>query len=187
MYCENLTVSRRSGIQDSNHITSGRISSAKHSPSKALGDRKRSPVVGDHQRKKWKQKYQNGLLHLFTVGLTRRSSISTDVSPVDVDRPPPAILPSAHPPAKSFETNQEESTLYSPFLRKTRIAKSAKCTKVTRAPCRINHDDRADRKKIAEKFTDMITAYHKVINEDQERVETASQICSAHARLGDAM
>ena len=67
-----------------------------------------------------------------------------------------------------FETNQKERTLYSPFLRKTWNAKSAKCTKVTRAHCRISPDDRADRIEIAEKFGYTKTAYHKIINQDQE-------------------
>ena len=41
-------------------------------------------------------------------------------------------------------------------------------TKATRAPCRRNPDDRLDRVKIAEQIGYMITADHKVLNEDQE-------------------
>ena len=41
----------------------------------------------------------------FTERLTRGSSSSTDVSSADVAMPPPAILPSAHPP------DQQESTI----------------------------------------------------------------------------
>ena len=40
--------------------------------------------------------------------------------------------------------------------------------KVTRAPCKRNPDDRADRIKIAERFGDMIAADHKVLDEEQE-------------------
>ena len=41
-------------------------------------------------------------------------------------------------------------------------------TKVTRAPCKRNPDDRADRVKIAERVGDLITADHKPVNEEQE-------------------
>ena len=55
---------------------------------------------------------------------------STDVSPPDVDIPPPAFLPSANAPAKPISAAQEESTIYSLISRKTRIAKCADARKL---------------------------------------------------------
>ena len=102
-------------------------------------------------------------------GLTRGSSSSTDVSPADVAIPPPAILLSAHPPAKTLlETEQEERTNYSLIFPKTRIAKYADARKLPGRHAKINPGDRAVRIKIAERCGDMITADQKVLNEEQE-------------------
>ena len=103
-------------------------------------------------------------LQPFTEGSTRRSSSSTAVSPADAATPPPALPPSAHPPQHVLQTKQE-----------THFPKHPKCevcrrTKVTRAPCKDNSDDRWDRILIAENFGDTITADYKVLNENQESI-----------------
>ena len=65
---------------------------------KALGDSKQTRAVGNDEPDvetvvpEW--------LQPFTTGLHRRSSNSTDVSPGDVETPPPVLPPSVHPPAK---------------------------------------------------------------------------------------
>ena len=119
---------------------------------RALGDRKGTPAVGDHDR-----------------------SVETEIPewlqppPVDVAVPHPAISPSAHPPAKctSNKSGGRSHNLFSNFP-KDPNCEVCRRTKVTRAPCRRNPDDRADRIQIAEKVGDMITAYHKVLDEDWE-------------------
>ena len=57
--------------------------------------------------------------------------------------------------------------LFSHFL-KDLVCQVCRSKKVTRALCTRNLDDRADRIKIAERFGDMFTADHKLLNEDQE-------------------
>ena len=75
------------------------------------------------------------------------------------------------------------NTTHSRIFRKIPIAKYAARTKVTRAPCRVNPDNRADSIEIAERFGDMRTAEHK----SRSRIENALQICSGCARPGDSM
>ena len=58
--------------------------------------------------------------------------------------------------------------MYSPIFPKDPNCEVCRRTKVTRAPSKINLDDRADRVKTAETFRDMITADHKVLNEEQQ-------------------
>ena len=59
------------------------------------------------------------------------------------------------------------------FVPKDRIAKSADLLKVTRAPCRRNPDDPAERIQIAERLGDLITAAHKVLDEGKYAVVSA--------------
>ena len=44
-----------------------------------------------------------------------------------------------------------------------------------------------DRIKIAERCGDMVTAGHRVLNEEQESRLPASQVCSGRAGLGESM
>ena len=103
-----------------------------------------------------------------TEGLTRSVSSSTDISPADVEIPPPAFLLFLHLRAKP--TSNKACDKHNLF---THVPKGPNCevcnrTKVTRAPCRSNSDDRADRLQIAERLGDLITAAHKVHKEEQE-------------------
>ena len=59
---------------------------------------KQRRAVGDHELRVETELPES--LQPLTEGLTRGSSSSTDVSPADVAIPPPALLFSAHPPAK---------------------------------------------------------------------------------------
>ena len=82
------------------------------------------------------------------------SSSSTDVFPADVALPPafpPSLLPAKPSPNRAKDPNCEV----------------CRRTKVTRASCGRNPDDRAER-EIAESFGNMMTAGHKVLNGDQE-------------------
>ena len=130
----------------------------------ALGARKLAQAVGDHERRvetelpKW--------LQPFTEGWTRGSSCSTDVSPADVAIPPPAIHPSAHPPAKLTSNNSGGKHNLFTYFPKDPILRSMQTHE--RTACRRNPDHRADRIKIAERFGDMLTADNKVLNEEQE-------------------
>ena len=67
-----------------------------------------------------------------------------------------------------LQTIQKEITMYSFIFPKGPNCEVCRRTKVTRAPCRRNPDDRADRMKIAERFGDMIIAARKVLHEEQE-------------------
>ena len=77
---------------------------------RALGDRRQTRAVGDHERQaeidlpEW--------LQPFTKGLTVESSSSTDVSQADVEMPPPAPPPSAHPPAKQASNESTEKAQF---------------------------------------------------------------------------
>ena len=112
---------------------------------KALEDRNQTRAVGDHEfhsdteLPEWRQP--------FTEGSTRRSSSSTDVSPADLDTPPPASSLSAHLPAR--RTSNKAGGMHDLF---THFPKDPNCdvcrrAKVTTVPCRRNLDDRADRIK----------------------------------------
>ena len=94
-------------------------------------------------------------------------SSSTDGSPADVAITPPALLLSAHPPPKLTSNKAGgEHNLFTHFP-KDRDCELCRRTNVTRAPCKRNPDDRSDRSEFAERFGDMITADHKVLNEEQ--------------------
>ena len=101
--------------------------------------------------------------------LTRgHESSSTDVSPADVATPRqhfflPRILHQCLP-----QTQHEESTIYSLTFPQTCTAKIADARKVTRVPCKRNIDDRAHRIKIVERFGAVLTADHKVFDDEQE-------------------
>ena len=97
-----------------------------------------------------------------------RSSSSTDVSPADVEMPPPASPLSPHPPAKRTSNGAREKHKLCSHFPEDPNCEVCTRTKLTRAPCRRNPDDRADRIKIAERLGDMVTAHHKVLKEDQE-------------------
>ena len=60
-------------------------------------------------------------------GLTRGSSMSTDVSPGDVAAPPPAFPPSSHPPAKPTSNNSEgKHNLFTHFPKDAKYADARK-------------------------------------------------------------
>ena len=149
-------------LQASHHISG--VPATEHQ-TKALGDLKQAQAVGDHERSvetqvpKW--------LQPLTEGLTRRCSRSTDVSQADVEMPLPAIPPSTHPHAKTYFKQRQEGNLFNHFP-KYPNREVCRRTKVTRAPCKINADDWADRNKIAERFGNTITADLKVLDEGQE-------------------
>ena len=72
--------------------------------------------------------------------------------------------------SQTYTHSHEQSrrhTLFTDFPKDTNC-KVCRGSKVTRAPCARNSDDRADRIKVAERLGDMITADHKVLNEEQE-------------------
>ena len=115
----------------------------------------------------WKQLYQNGCNHS-RQDYKGGSSNSTDVSPGDVETPPPVLLPSVHPPAKPSSNRAGGKHNFFTHFPKDPNCEVCRRTKVTRAPCKRHTDERADRKKMGERFGDMITADHKVLNEGQE-------------------
>ena len=114
----------------------------------------------------WKQLYQNGCNH--SRQDYRRSSNSTDVYPGDVETPPPVLPPSVHPPAKPSSNRAGGKHIFFTHFPKDPNCEVCGRTKVTRVPCKRHTDERADRKKMGERFGDMITADHKVLNEGQE-------------------
>ena len=132
---------------------------------KALSDWKR-PAVRHRERRvetelpEW--------LRTFTEGLAKGSLSSTDVSPADVERPPPTLPPSTHPPAKPTSNRAGEKHNLLTHFPRDQTCEVCRHTKVTWAPCKRTVDDRADTIKIAEKIGDMTTAGHKVLDEDQE-------------------
>ena len=144
------------------------VQASDHQP-KTLNDRKKKRVVADHEP--------------HVEGLTRRSSSSTDVSPADMAIPPPALLPSAHPPGKPTSNKSGGKHNYFIHFSKDPNCEVCKRTKVTRAPCKRNPDDRSHRVEIAERFGDVITADHKVLHEEQLHHRYAV----VHARLGHAV
>ena len=146
------------GIQVSRHISSsmGETSSVKPTTTflgvvpgvqatvhqtKALGDRNQTQAVGDHERSvetklpEWLQPP--------TEGLTMRFSSSTDVSPADVEIPPPALPRSAHPPAKPTSNKSGGKHILFTHFPKDPNCGVCRSTKFTRAPCKVNPDDRA--------------------------------------------
>ena len=140
---------RQTKCKTDNHLVVPSVQ-ATENQTKAPENPKRTPAVCDHERSAETQVPE--WLQPFTEGLTRGSSRSTDEFPADVAIPLPANPSSAHPPSNTSSNK----------------AGVCKRTKVVRAPCRRNPADRADIFKIAERFGDMITADHKVLNEDQE-------------------
>ena len=125
----------------------------------ALGGQKHTRAVGDHKLHvltdlpEW--------LQPFTEGLTRGSSSSTDVSPDDVDIPPPALPLSAHPPAKPTSNRARRKHHLFIHFPKDPNCEVCRRTKVTRAPCRKNPYNRADNITIAERFDDGRTPYER--------------------------
>ena len=119
---------------------------------KALDDRKQTRAVGDHwlradaELPEW--------LQPLTEGLTRRSSSSTDVSPADVTM-------QYHRQRFLFPRILGQNLLQiygggkpNLFINFPKEPNCEVCrrTTVTRAPCKINPDCRADRISIAEKL-----------------------------------
>ena len=141
------------GVQATDHQT------------QALDDRKQRRAVGDHNLRvdaelpEW--------LQPFTEGLTSGSSSSTDVSAAEVEIPPPANSLSAHPPSKPNPNNTGGKHKLFTHFPKDPTCEECRPTTGTRAPCRRNPDDRAYRVKIAERLGDVITANHKVLNEEE--------------------
>ena len=131
-----------------------------------LDERKQTRAVGDHE-----VLVETGLpewLQPLTEGWTRGSSSSTDVLPADVSIPAPAILPSVVPPTKPTSNKsggQHKLFTHFPGDANCKVCRRAK---VTRTPCKINPDDPTDRLKIADRFGDVMTANHKVLDEEQE-------------------
>ena len=97
---------------------------------KALDDRKQTRVVGDHGL--WVETELPERLQPFTEGLTRVSSSSTDVSPADVEVPPPVIPLPAHLPAETIWNKAGGQHNLFTLFRKTRIAKDAVARKLRR-------------------------------------------------------
>ena len=133
---------------------------------KAVEERKRTPAVGQHERSVETDIPER--LPRFTKGL--------DEVIFKFDRCISSGRVHTTSSSSSFRAFSSKNLLKQ-IRRKaqkiTHFPKDPNCevcrrTKVTRAPCKHNLDDRADRLKIAEKFRDMITADHKVLNEDQE-------------------
>ena len=135
---------------------------------KALRDRKHTRAVCYHELQvetelpEW--------LQPFTEGLTRGPSSSTDVlsswrGHTTSSNSLLARILQQHP----LQTTHEESTMYSIIFPKTRICEVCRRTKVTRASCQRNPDDRADRMKIAERFGDMTTAGHRFLMKSKSR------------------
>ena len=112
----------------------------------------------------WKQNYQKGFNHSRKA---RGSSVSTDVSPADVAIPPPALFLSAHPSAKPHSNTSGGSHILFTHFPKDPIWEVCRRTNVTRA-----HAEEIlaiGRTEIElPKVYDMITADHKVLNEEQE-------------------
>ena len=123
---------------------------------KALEEPKRTPAVGDHRNTRIASTV-HGWMDEGMFNFHRRISL-VDVT---IHLQQFLLLRILH--QNLLQRNHEESTIYSLIFRKARIARR---TKVTKAPRRRNPDDRTDRVKIAEKVREMITADHKVFNED---------------------
>ena len=81
-------------------------------------------------------------LQPFTEGSTGGSSSVTDVSPADVEIPPPALPPSAHPHAKPASNKAGgKHNLFTHFVEDPNC-EVCRRRKVTRAPCRRTRDDK---------------------------------------------
>ena len=104
----------------------------------ALDHRLQTRAVGDHV-----QHVETDLpewLQQFTEGLTRGSSSSTDVSPADVELPPPPLPPSAHPPATPPSNRTwRNNNLFCHFPQDPNCEVWRR-TKVTRTPCKWTPD-----------------------------------------------
>ena len=74
------------------------------------------------------------------------------------------------------KTSGEKHNLFIHFPQRPPSCEVCKRTKVTRPPCRMNPDDRADRNQIAPHSSQC-----------RPRIKTATQTCSGLARCGDAM
>ena len=104
---------RNSSVKPDNHIlwvVPGVL--ATDHQTRALGDRMQTRDLSDHEFKVEPDSQE--WLQPFTEGLTGRLWSSTDVSsPVHVELPPPALLLSAHPPAKltSYKSGGKHSLL----------------------------------------------------------------------------
>ena len=83
----------------------------------------------------------------------------------DVQIPLPAIPPLAHPQETPAVNKTGGKHHVFTLFPKDPNCEECRRTKVSRAPYERNLDDRADRIKIAERFEDMVTADHKVLNE----------------------
>ena len=98
-----------------------------------------------------------------TISCKCKQNHQNDVS--DVEMPPPTLPPSAHPPENISNNARRKQILFSHFP-KDPNCEMCRRTEVTRAPCRRNLDDPADRIQIAERFGDKTTADHQILNED---------------------
>ena len=133
----------------------------------APGDQKQTRAAGNHELKVETDLPERP--QTFAEGLRRRSSSSTDVSRAGVEIPP-ALSPPAHPPAKPTSNRAREKTQFIHSFSERPDCEVCRRTKVPRKPCRRNPDDRADSTKIADGFDNMMTADHKILNEDQESI-----------------
>ena len=132
---------------------------------KALEERKRTPAVGDHQRSA-ETKIPEWLLLVkknWRGDLQVRQTYLQWTWPYHLQQ---FLLPRTLQ-ENLFRTNKEESTIRWLIFPKSSNCEDCRRTKVTRAPCRRNLGDPADRSQIAQRFEDMVTADHKVLNEDQ--------------------
>ena len=93
---------------------------------------------------------------------------STDVPPADMEIPPLTLPLSAHPPVQLTSNRAGRKHNLVTHFPKDPICEVCRRTKVTRAPCRRHLDDRANGILIAERFGDMTTTDHTVLNEEQE-------------------
>ena len=108
---------------------------------------------------------QGGLLHdlpewleEFTDNLVDGEASTVGEAQASSSHEPP------HPELPPKEVSGKHC-IFSHFTKKNEIAKYAKRTNLTRAPCRIRTCNQIPR---AEKFGDLITADHKVLNEEGE-------------------
>ena len=76
------------------------------------------------------------------------------------------LLP--HPPAKPASHRARRKTNLITYFPTASNCEVRRCMKVARAPSGINPDDQTDKIQIAERCGDMVTADHKVLNEEQE-------------------
>ena len=148
------------------HSFGGSRRASNRAPDQRSGWPEAGTSCGRHERRvetelpEWLQPFTEGLTgRIFKFG-RRLSSLRGHTTSSN------SFIPASS--SKTFFKQIRTKAQFVHSLKKKPSCVACRRTKVTKAPCKINPDDRADRIKIVERLGDILTADHKVLNEDQE-------------------